>query len=196
MQDRTKANESVAEDAGEGDPQDARVQEAATGDRDAAESLLAELLPRIRNLIRYLVRGDKDVEDISQEALVTIYRKLGSYRGEGRFQGWVDRIVVRTTFEWLRRQRKRTDAPMNEEPRDLGIADAQTEEYLTRRAAVRHLDQLPDAQRQALVLHHALGMTVPEIAGELGISAETVRSRMRLGRNRLRDIVSGSEQTP
>src|SRR5436853_381984 len=48
------------------------------------------------------------------------------------------------------------------------------------------LDGLPDAQRQALVLHHVVGMSVPELAAELGVSFDTAKSRLRLGMERLR----------
>ena len=49
---------------------DARIAAAAGGDRGAAQSLCRELLPRVRNLVRYLVRGDARVDDIAQEALI------------------------------------------------------------------------------------------------------------------------------
>src|SRR5262245_38147803 len=51
---------------------DTRIAAAARGDRAAAQALLTELLPRVRNLVRYLVRGDRDVDDIAQEALIAI----------------------------------------------------------------------------------------------------------------------------
>src|SRR6185295_18994630 len=60
------------------------------------------------------------------------------------------------------------------------------DEYLLRRWAVSVLDELPLPQRHAVVLHHLLDMTVPEICEELGIPRETVRSRLRLARTRLR----------
>jgi RNA polymerase sigma-70 factor (ECF subfamily) len=62
------------------------------------------------------------------------------------------------------------------------------DEYADRRRAVAILDALPPEQRHAVVMHHVLGMSVPEIARELGIPAETVRSRLRLARTRLRDL--------
>jgi RNA polymerase sigma-70 factor (ECF subfamily) len=61
------------------------------------------------------------------------------------------------------------------------------DEYLLRRWAVSVLDELPLPQRHAVVLHHLLDMTVPEIALELDLPRETVRSRLRLARARLRE---------
>lgn len=66
--------------------------------------------------------------------------------------------------------------------------DGPPDVYAQRRAAVRLLDGLPDDQRHVLVLHHVLGLSVPEIADELAIPFETARSRLRLGMTRLRAL--------
>src|SRR5262249_35017949 len=81
---------------------DPRVAAAVAGDRRAAESLLAELLPRVRNLVRCLMRGDSLVDDVAQEALIAILRGLPTYRGEGSLKSWSDRVVARTTFAAIR----------------------------------------------------------------------------------------------
>src|SRR3569623_2115614 len=139
-----------------------RIGAAASGDRAAAEVLCRELLPRVRNLVRYLVRGDSHVDDIAQEALIAVLRGLGTYRGDGKFESWVDRIVARRTFALLR---------------ELAAA----------------LDKLPADQRESLVLHFAVGMTVPEIAEAVAAPFETVRSRLRLGKAALRECLGGSD---
>ena len=167
-----------------------RIQAILAGQRDAAESLLTELLPRVRNLVRYLRRGDMDVDDITQEALVAILRGLPTWRGEGSFKSWADRVVARVTFAHL----KKTRAPQQQvggEDDELGTVaseDAGPDDHVFRRDMVRLLDALSDEQRQALVLHYVMGMSVPEMTEELGIPFETVRSRLRLGRNNLRAL--------
>jgi RNA polymerase sigma-70 factor (ECF subfamily) len=170
-------------------PIDSRAAAAARGDRAAAEALLAELLPRVRNLVRYLVRGDRDVDDIAQEALIAIARGLAGYRGEGTITAWADRIAARATFAYLRRERRAVgyDDPGADLASVPHPGDG-PDQYAERRQLVRLLDQLPDDQRHALVLHHAMGLSVPEIAESLGISAETVRSRLRLGKGKLRAL--------
>jgi RNA polymerase sigma-70 factor (ECF subfamily) len=170
------------------------VEAAAKGDRCAVEALLRALLPRVRNLIRYLVRGDQDVDDMAQDSLVAITRGLGSYRGEGRFESWVDRIVARTTFAAIRKRLPVETAPSDEvvEQRWDSHVD-NPEEYLARRQVVRLLDELPFKQRTVLVLHHVLGMSVPEVAAEVEAPEETVRSRLRLGMEQLRQRVEARE---
>src|SRR5256714_4883506 len=166
------------------------VRAAIVGDETATRELLTGILPRVRNLVRYLVRGDEDVDDIAQDALVAVLEDLPSYRGEGRFEAWVDRVVARLTIARLRKRRMfwKRDTQYNS---DLMLASggAAADEYMHRREMVKLLDDLPAEQRYVLVLHHALDLTVPEMAHELGIPIETVRSRLRLAKARLRSHV-------
>jgi len=176
-------------------PPDPRIEAAARGDRTAAAALLREVAPRVRNLVRYLVRGDGDIDDIAQEALVSILGGLASFRGEGTFVSWCDRIVARQTFASLRRRRRDRLELLEPEPlAELPSPDAAPDDYAARRQLVTALDHLPNDQRHALVLHHVMGLSVPEIAADLEVPVETVRSRLRLGRaafRKLHDLEDG-----
>lgn len=167
---------------------DPRIAAAARGDRAAASALLAELLPRTRNVVRFLLRGDTEVDDFAQNALIEVLRSLPSFRGESTFTTWADRITVRTTLRQLgRRQREREQRSLAEpELRSLHGSVEEDTDYAARRRLAVVLDTLPDAQRQALVLHHVVGMSVPELAEEIGVSFDTAKSRLRLGMERLR----------
>jgi RNA polymerase sigma-70 factor (ECF subfamily) len=168
---------------------DARIAAAVAGDRRALESLVAEMLPRIRNLVRYLVRGDSDADDMAQEALVAIVRGLPSYRGEGSLSAWADRVAVRETFANLRRVRKaRAQVDAGADLAAVPHPDGPPDDYAERRRAAKLLDELPEDQRHVLVLHHVLGLSVPEISDEVGAPFETVRSRLRLGMSKLRAL--------
>ena len=173
---------------------DPRIASAAAGDRAAAEALCRELLPRVRNLVRYLLRGDARVDDVAQEALIAVLRGLGSYRGDGRFESWVDRVVARATFTAIRRIRAETQpgehAAVEGGP---GSDDSGGELYALRRELAQALDRLPGDQRESLVLHFAVGMTVPEIAEAAAAPIETVRSRLRLGKAALRVALGGRD---
>ncbi len=168
------------------DPYAALVRAAAGGDRAAAGALVRALLPRVRNLVRYLVYRDAEVDDLAQDALIAVLGGLGTFRGEGSFAAWTDRVVVRSTFAGIRKRRADQAATT---PHDEDMPDEASvggDEFLARREAVRALDRLPPEQRGVIVMHHVLEMTVPEIADELRVSPETVRSRLRLGKARLR----------
>ncbi len=183
------------------DPLAALVAAAAGGDGASMEQLLRRLLPRVRNLIRYLTRNDQDVDDIAQLVLAVIARKLDTFAGTGLFTSWADRIVARETFAAIKRDgvdRRQLAAVAVDELAGAGattIADA----YFGRRELVYLLDQLSDEQRAALVLHHVLGLTVAEIAEQSDLSDETVRSRLRLGKARMRQLASprdGANKNP
>lgn len=165
------------------------AQQASQGDLDALEQLFLALLPRVRNLVRYLIRGDQEVDDLSQEALLNLLRGLGTYRGEGEFRAWVDRVVARSVFASRRRREPATEFDSSSEQLTPTDAWALPDAQCARRQLVACLDTLPDAQRGALVRHHVLGMTVPEVSEALGVPEETVRSRLRLGKERLKRLL-------
>jgi RNA polymerase sigma-70 factor (ECF subfamily) len=166
---------------------DPRVARAKSGDAEAIHSLLVELIPRVRNLIRYLVRSDAETDDFTQDALIVVLRDLATYRGEGTLYRWADRVVARVTIRRLRSERARAVVELRPQPQDVEPT-CSSDELLLRRAVVRLLDRLPFEQRHALVLHHVLEMTVSEIAKELDTPVETIRSRLRLARNKLRQF--------
>jgi RNA polymerase sigma-70 factor, ECF subfamily len=160
--------------------------DAARGHSASLRQLVVYLLPRVRNLVRYLVRGDRDVDDLSQEALLSILQGLSSYRAEGAFRSWADRVVVRRVFAARRALARRLESPLDAEQL-AGEPPALPDQYYARRQLALELDALPEPQRDSLVLHYVLGMTVPEISIETNAPEETVRSRLRLGRQRLRE---------
>lgn len=170
-----------------------QVRAAARGDRVAAGAILRRLLPRMRNLVRYLLRGDDEVDDITQLALIAVMKGLPSYRGDAPVEKWADRITARETFRYLKQHRLRAarEAPLEDATPIAGPEDP----YLLRRLVVAHLDRLPDPQRQAVALHYAAGFTVPEIAELLEVPRDTIKSRLRLGMQRLRDAFARRGET-
>lgn len=167
-----------------------RIACAASGDRAAAQDVLSALFPRIRNLVRYLVRRDRDVDDIAQDALIAILRGLKTFRHESSLETWSDRIVARVTFAHLRKRRAEpvltlVDADGTQGGRGQFVSG---DEYIARRRIVSALDLLPLEQRVAFVLHHVVEMSVAEVAQEVQAPVETVRSRIRLARDRLRHM--------
>jgi len=160
---------------------------AAKGDRAAAQELLRQLLPRVRHLVRYLVRHDTDVDDLAQESMVALLKGLSSYRADGSFAAWADRVVARVVFKNVRkraRARRETIAEGGEAVAAAFDRSSLPDEIVALRRAVTLLDHLTIDQRQALVLHDVLEMTIPEIARELGAPFETVRSRIKSARAR------------
>lgn len=160
------------------------------GDQQATEALLRSLMPRVRNVARALLGSDSDVDDVAQAVLLQVLRGLEGYRGDGPLSAWVDRITIRVAIASsrrasLRREREQVAAQQEGFPAQFGPLP---DEYLHKRQLAELLDSVPDEQRQAVVLHHVLGLSLPEVASEQGVAVETARSRLRLGMGRLRAI--------
>lgn len=165
--------------------EDALVSRAQGGDAEALHELVVWILPSVRNLVRYLVRGDPDVDDLAQEGMVTVLRGLASYQGTGTFKAWANRVVARSVFAARRKRAQLREVPEVDVAPEIAPDDL-AEQYQRRRQVVGLLDQLPSEQRDALVLHYAVGLSVAEVAFMLDASAETVRSRLRLAKRKLR----------
>lgn len=181
---------------------DPRVAAFLSGDRSAGEQLLLELLPRVRNVIRILVGRDRDVDDIAQMVMVNVIDSLPGYRGDAPLVAWVDRITARTTLAHVkkRRAKEHVEADFEEDSPSVvhlnGAYAPSAEGAADVGKVLGFLDVLPETQRQAVVLHHALGYTIAETANQQGVTGETLRSRLRLGMGRLRDWCVGHPGEP
>ncbi len=171
------------------------AQKVAAGHAASARQLALELLPRVRNLVRYLVRGDHDVDDLSQDALLSILQGIATYRGDGPFRSWADRVVARSVFAARKSASRRAlqSVPLEDVAEE---SSPLPDRYYLRRQVVERLDTLPLAQRDALVLHHVMGLSIAEVASDLGVPDETVRSRIRLGKERLREMLTDRTDAP
>ena len=168
---------------------------AAGGDSSAREELVTTTLPRVRNLVRHLVRGDEDVDDIAQDALFTVLRRVHTFRAESSFSTWLHGVVTRVTLDVVRKRRRRESlAPRAERSHLELVADGSQlpDAHLERRRTVALLERLPEDQRLAVVLRHVAELTVPEIAAEVEAPVETIRSRLRIGLRKLRAMRGGS----
>lgn len=172
-----------------------RLARARAGDPDALRELVLAWQPRVRNLVRYLVRGDDQIDDLSQQALLTALEKLAGYRGEGALEAWLDGIVLRVTLRSMRRFRLRWAREVEHDD-DTSAAAAETARYPDRRKLARALDQVPEKQRSALVMHHVLGMSAREIAELERIPEETARSRLKHGMALLRASFGATRGSP
>lgn len=162
----------------------------AAGDRQAATTFARRLLPVARRVTRALLGAGSDADDLSQTALVELLESARTYAGQGPLEAWARRITVRVTLRWLKRGRRLAlvshdeDDPGNEplEPGD------DLREHIPR-AVADYLALLPEPQRIALVLRHALDHTLPEIAELTGAPVPTVKSRVLKAEETLRKLI-------
>lgn len=167
----------------------------AAGDREAMGTVARRLSPRVRRLSRMLVRNDSLAEDAAQVSLVEILGSARNFGGRSSLERWADRITARVTLRAARSERRRglvvasmedLDVPEPSIPAQASSQEAREE---TPRPMVEYLDQLPVAQREALVMKHSLGFTVEEIAAELAVPVGTVKDRLVTARRQLRKLI-------
>lgn len=168
----------------------------AKGDRSAASELVTRLLPRTRNLVRYLVRGDRDVEDFAQSGLLEVLRSVHTFQGRSSIEHWASRIVARKTRTAIAKRAKSERSARDHQPALRVVRpEATTTPYELRRDLARALDTLPTTQRDALVLFHVVGMTLNEVAKETSVSPDTAKSRIRLALDKLRHALGESHDS-
>ena len=157
------------------------------GDQAAARHLNDQLLPgALRQAFRML--GDQaEAEDVAQEAMLRLWKQATDWRaGEARISTWLYRVVHNLCIDRIRRRRPQVpveDAPEPVDP-DPSVLDrlAASEES---RAIAAAIAELPERQRQALVLRHFEGYSNPEIGAALECSVEAVESLLARARRQL-----------
>ena len=160
------------------------VLRAQCDDREALELLLRSIQPAVHRYLCGLV-GPADADDVVQEVLVGVYRRLAWLEAPGLFRPWVFRIASRAGFRHLRRRRRwreqeRDDALLA----DVPAPDPPPREDLL--PALRHMDGISPASRAVLVLHFEEELSLPEVAAVLELPLGTVKSRLAYGLTALR----------
>jgi RNA polymerase sigma-70 factor (ECF subfamily) len=191
-------------------PASRRLDEASPGkggaEAGACGSLTAEAVfhahaARVYNLARRMLNNDTDAEDVSQDVLLQVVRKLDTFRGDAELTTWLHRVTVNAALA-LRRRRARhpemlVDAPLEVLPSvPLGKRSLPAEPG--RLALDRELRQileqaiaaLPAMYRDVYVLSDVEGLANAEIGELLGLSLPAVKSRLHRARLLLRDVLA------
>lgn len=159
----------------------------AAGDPAAAQALVLRLTPRIFAVARRMLGSEAEAEEVSQEALVRLWKIAPEWRfGDARVSTWLYRVTVNLCTDRLRRRR---DVPLDPEVdyADQAPAVEQRLQDGARAAALeRALAALPERQRQAVVLRHLEGLPNPEIAEIMGLTVEAVESLSARGKRGLK----------
>jgi len=162
--------------------------------RSRFESVVLPHLDAAYALARWLTRNDADAADVVQEAMLRAYRYFDTYAG-GDARSWLLRIVRRTCYSWLERNRPAELVPLDaeEEPdSDMAVSQAasNTEALLQNRSDLRRLDvlveALPAPLREVIVLRELNELGYREIAEVTGVPIGTVMSRLHRARSALR----------
>lgn len=174
------------------------IERAQRGDRDAAEALIRAQQP---SLFAYMLRmsGRRDVaEDITQEALFRALAHIDRFDTRYRFSTWLFTIAKRLHMNVCERRRPILDTDALSVSR---CPRPRAERTATLRDGLAHvrdelqagLDELPDRQREILILFHQQDWPIALIAQHLNIPEGTVKSHLHRGRRKLRTLLSSQQ---
>jgi RNA polymerase sigma-70 factor (ECF subfamily) len=192
----TLENVPPAQDAGARDASadlNALAHRARDGDAEATRFLLREIVPAVRRTCKGVLGAEHaDLEDTIQESLVAFVQALPSYRFDGDITHYAVRIAFRATLHTKRRSLKWRDrfrlTGKVEDSTDIASSSPSEEAILTqrRKALERVLGKLPREQSEALTLRIMLDFSMNEIASICDVPLNTVKTRLRLGKDALR----------
>jgi RNA polymerase sigma-70 factor (ECF subfamily) len=187
----------------------ALLAEARRGDLEAFNRLVLAHQTKAFNLA-WRITGDGEMAaDATQEAFLSAYRKLSSYRG-GSFRAWLFRIVTNACYDELRRTKRRPADSLEALEESSGTGDGiltadplsstsddpeqAAERAEVTRAIERCLEHLQADFRTVVVLADILALDYQEVAAAMGTPIGTVRSRLARARARLRECLESSRE--
>jgi RNA polymerase sigma-70 factor, ECF subfamily len=168
----------------------ALVEQAQRGDADAFEALALTAGPRLHRVAYRMLRDSDLAHDVTQQALIAIWRELPSLRDPKKFQAWTYRLLVRFAYEAIRsRRRAVTNIQVLPGWTTGGREPATPANSLTvedRDALERAFRHISIEQRAVVVMRHYVGMSLAEIGATLGIPEGTAASRLHYAMRSLR----------
>jgi RNA polymerase sigma-70 factor (ECF subfamily) len=177
------------------------------GDPSSIRQVAEVYGPRIHQLALRHMKNREDAEEVTQDVLMKVYRKIGSFRGDSALSSWIYRITFNTAMSRLRLHRGARAADQ-EHDRVLAIFDAADdgvqrkpldpadwshmpdEEALRselRRAVVAAVRELPEIYREPVILRDFEGLSTEEASTRLRVKDQTLKSRLHRGRLLLRE---------
>jgi len=174
-------------------------------DEAAVHELAERYSSRIYQLALRHMKNREDAEEVTQDVLMKVYRKVGAFRGDAALSSWIYRITFNTAMSKLRgnraaraadKERDRVRAAQSAQDDDLQPAEQpidwshMPDEELLRRqlrqAVVAAISELPEIYRAPVVLRDIQGLTTEEASSRLNVKDQTLKSRLHRGRLMLR----------
>jgi RNA polymerase sigma-70 factor (ECF subfamily) len=172
------------------------LQRCQLGERDAVRTLVVTVGPSMLQMVRRVLGSkDPEVEDVFQEATIGLVKALPAFRVECSTRHFACRIATLTALKARNRRRFHHEWSSTDDCDDGRAVQAVDEQdwalVAHRRDVLRRLlDEIPEAQAEAMVLHVVAGFTVEELAAATRAPVETARSRLRLAKAALRERIA------
>lgn len=171
------------------------IRSVLRGNVNDFEKLVTAYEKNVYNIALRMVGDPEDAADMTQETFIKAYRALSSFRGDSKFSSWLYRIASNVCLDFLRSRSRHPQVSLSTVDEDdratfeLPDMRQNPEEQLMKKLGMesvrRGLEQLPEQQRQILVLRELGGLSYAELAQTLGLEEGTVKSRIFRARKRL-----------
>jgi RNA polymerase sigma-70 factor (ECF subfamily) len=175
------------------------IERAKQGDGGAFQTLYDLHKRRVYSLCLRMTSNPSSAEDLTQEAFLQLFRKIGTFRGESAFSTWLHRMTVNVVLMQLRKKNlpvvslDETMEGEDEAPKkELGGADLKLAGSLDRMQLEMAIERLPPGYRTIFVLHDVEGYEHNEIATIVGCSIGNSKSQLHKARLKLRDLLKAS----
>lgn len=176
-------------------PDERLVKAAQDGDADSLADVVLKSRPHVRRFALSLCASPQDAEDAAQEALIVLYRKIGTLRATGALASWMFRIVRN---ECLRQARllvsRRDETPAGPEAATEPSAEDAVLHRLEAERIAAAVCALPRDQRQVLIMRDVHGLPGKTVARALGLSGAAMKSRLHRARAALRHSLTANTQ--
>lgn len=178
------------------------IRRILSGDDEAFRTLMRKHQKGVHALIWRKIGDFHIAEEITQDTFIQVYKKLETLEDPNRFEGWLYVIANRRCINWIKRNKgKKNNLNMQslEATRPEEIEEAFYVHHVSHQREVentqwrqnlakRLLQQLPESERTVVTLHYLGKMTSVEISKFLGVSVNTIKSRLRRARKRLQEV--------
>jgi len=173
------------------------IEKAKLGDAQAFQALYDRHKRRVYSLCLRMTSNTAEAEDLTQEAFLQLYRKIGTFRGESAFSTWLHRLSVNVVLMHLRKKSlpvvslEETTQPGEDDTpkKDFGAEDMALAGSIDRLQLQKAVDDLPPGYRTIFVLHDVEGYEHNEIADIVGCSIGNSKSQLHKARMKLRDLL-------
>ncbi|MEK6610404.1 MAG: sigma-70 family RNA polymerase sigma factor [Gemmatimonadota bacterium] len=166
------------------DSEGADVALAAAGDQQAFERLYRLHSARIHSLLRRMVGGEGDPDELTQDVFVRAWQRLSTFRGEAQFGTWLHRLAVNLVLKWQKgesRGRRRFDSEA-----DVDLTPGRRHPVEAAMDLEDAVARLPPGARRVFVWHDVEGFRHEEIAEMLGVTAGTSKAQLHRARMLMR----------
>jgi len=166
------------------------VKAAQSGERDAIITLLREIETPVYRTAFYMLGNEEDALDASQEALIRIYTKIGSYEEKALFTTWAQRIVTNICIDKFRKTKPAVS--IDEHEMSFSAADNIEDEVISAYIAQdikEAILKLPEQHRKVVVLRYIEDFSYHEIAESLDLPINTVKSYLFRARKQLQILL-------